>query len=51
MAKSQALEQGLEALASGDDGHDVPAAAAARADKHIDGRHSFQQRGRLSRCP
>jgi hypothetical protein len=33
MAKSQALEQGLEALASGEDGHDVAAAAAPRADE------------------
>jgi hypothetical protein len=37
IASPQALEQGLEALASGKDGHDVPAAAAPRADKHIDG--------------
>jgi hypothetical protein len=33
IAWSQVLEQGLEALASGEDGHDVPEAAAARADK------------------
>jgi hypothetical protein len=33
IAESQALEQGLEALASGEDGHRVPAAAAPGADK------------------
>jgi hypothetical protein len=43
IAESQALEQGLEALASGEDGHRVPAAAAPGADKHIDGEHPFQE--------
>jgi hypothetical protein len=43
IASSQALAQDSEALASGDDGHDVPAAAASRADKHIDGEHLFQE--------
>jgi hypothetical protein len=38
ITESQALEQGPEALARGDDGHDVPAAAAPGADKHIDGK-------------
>jgi hypothetical protein len=33
IAWSQALDQGLDALARREDGHDVPEAAAARADK------------------
>jgi hypothetical protein len=42
ITESEALEQGSEALARGDDGHDVPAAATPGADKHI-GEHPFQE--------